>query len=83
MFFSCSTCCRHSGYSYFAFLPSGALFSFEVIGFIERTLVEEAKLISIKYIFQLIIGQYDLQGCFIPKTGDFICSRPALSTGKF
>ena len=40
---------------YFAFLPSGALFSFEVIGFIRETLAEEAELISIKYIFKLII----------------------------
>ena len=50
--FSCSTCCPYSGYSNFAFLSLGSLFPFEVIG---KALVEEAKIISIIYIFQLII----------------------------
>ena len=53
--FSCSTYCHHFGYSYFAFLPSKALFPFELMGFIRETLVEEAKIISIRYIFQLFI----------------------------
>ena len=38
-------------HSFFAFIPSGALFPFEVTGFIGKTLVEKAKPISIKYIF--------------------------------
>ena len=50
--FSCNLCCRHSGYSYFAFLPSRALSPFELIGFIRKTFAERAKIISIKYIFE-------------------------------
>ena len=56
---------------------------FEVMAFIGKTLVEETKLTSFKYILQLIIWQYGWQGCFIPKTSHFICSRLALGTDNF
>ena len=77
--FSCSTYCHHFGYSYFAFLPSKALFPFELMGFIRETLVEEAKIISIRYIFQPFIWE----SSFIPRTGHFICNRLALITDNF
>ena len=77
--FSCSTYCHHFGYSYFALLPSKALFPFELMGFIRETLVEEAKIISIRYIFQLFIWE----SSFIPRTGHFICNRLALITDNF
>ena len=78
--FPCSTCCPYPGYSNSAFFPLGTLFPFEVIG---KALAEAAKIISIIYIFQLIIWQYGRQGCFIPGTGHFICNRFAHATDNF
>ena len=63
--FSCRTCCLHSSSFYSAFLPSGALFPFEVIAFIGKA---------------FIIWQYGWQSCFIPRTCHFICNRLALAT---
>ena len=80
---SCNSCCRHSGYSYFAFLSSRALFPFELIVFVRKTFVERAKIISIKYIFEPIVWYYVLQGCFIPRIGPFICNRFGLATNHF
>ena len=77
--FSCSTCFHHFSYSYFAFLPSRALVPFEMTGLIGKTLVEEAKRISIKCIFQLLIWE----SYFIRRAGHFICNRLALITDNF
>ena len=62
--FSCSTYCHHFGYSYFALLPSKALFPFELMGFIRETLVEEAKSsaldISSNFSFERVVSFQEL-----------------------
>ena len=75
--FSCSTSCRHSSYL-LCFSSLRSTIALWGDRFYREGMVEEANIISIKYIFQRIIWQYGWQGCFIPRTGHFICNRLAL-----